>query len=65
MHTKPCKPRKRSKAISFGKKGLTAVVTATQAEPQMKILRRPKMSAILPQSSRKQPNVRLYADTTH
>jgi hypothetical protein len=63
--TKPCSPRNKSKAISFVKNGFIAVVTATQADPRMKIMRLPKISVIRPQSSKRQPNAREYADTTH
>lgn len=41
------------------------VVAATQADPSTKILRFPYRSAMRPQSSRKQPKVRAYAETTH
>jgi hypothetical protein len=77
----PCSPRKMSKPISFGTNGVMIEVTAKNIEPHRKMSRRPNTSARRPHRScisvshtnttnfkirtRKQPNVRLYAETIH
>ena len=63
--TSPCKPLNKSKAISYVRNGFAALTAATHAVPAAKMNRFPKMSAMRPHRSRKQPKAREYAETIH